>query len=247
MSEVKFCVKVDNIDKELFRIKEVKGNTELNITFNGGIKSCIVGKDVEKFGQLFHTEKVKEGNLMDRSSHITVHANKNNNENNTIKRTVAYENDELKNVTMVQVTPGIKRDNKFVPIIFRVSGDLRKEQFNLNKKENDIIEYLYDNFNQSSNQLRYMIVVSKSGMDFHFDEEHPSNILIHKFDNYNITVIYSVLNMKPLEQTISMTLKTKAEDYDHLRGYEWYEIYNLYTDFTLIHANEYFKEINKSN
>lgn len=245
MSEVKFCVKVNNIDKELFRIKEVKGNTELNVTFNGGIKSCIVGKDVDEFKELFDSQKVKEGNLIDGSSHITVHANKNNDENNTIKRTIAYENDELKDTTMVQVTPGMKRDNKFVPIIFRISGDLRKEQFNLKKKENDIIKYLYYNFEQSSNQLKYMIVVSKSDTDFHFDEEHPSNILAHKFKNFNITVIYSILNVKPLEQTISITFQTKAEDYDYLRGYEWYEIYNLYTDFTLIHANEYFKENNQ--
>lgn len=245
MSEVRFCVKIDNVDKELFRIKEVKRNTELNMTFNGGIKSCIVGRDVDEFKELFDSQKVKKGNLIDKSSHITVHANKNNDKNNTIKRTIAYENDELKDITMVQVTPGMKRDNKFVPIIFRISGDLRKEQFDLKKKSNDIIEYLYDNFNQSSNQLEYMIVVSKSDTDFHFDEEHPSKVLSHKFENFNITIIYSVLNVEPLEQTISITFKTKAEDYDYLRGYEWFEIYNLYTDLKMIHYNEYFKENNK--
>ena len=72
---VRFCVEINKIAKELFRIKEIKNDTELNITFNGGTKSCIVGKDVNSFDELFNSEKVKKSNKINPSSHITVHAN----------------------------------------------------------------------------------------------------------------------------------------------------------------------------
>ncbi len=88
-----------------------------------------------------------------------------------------------------------------------------------------------------------MIIISDKDIHFNYDNEYPSNMLEYTFNNFNLTIIFSYLNSPSLRQTVNMFFHTTKEDYDILRGYEWWEIYNLYTYINMSYSMEYLNHI----
>jgi hypothetical protein len=85
-----------------------------------------------------------------------------------------------------------------------------------------------------------MVVASRRGTSFPCDKEHPSNCLERNFAIFTITIIWSFFNRPSHPQAIDFFLKTKRQT-GPVRGFEWWEIYNLYTDLYGAHAEHYFQ------
>jgi hypothetical protein len=240
---VKFSIKANGVDKLLFRIKEVNNRVnkeykDLNITFpsskriyfpprSGDMKELIDNLSNYKY----YIEYVE--------SHISVHCNPGK-ETITIKRSIKLNDNE--SVSSCQVNPGVKRDNLFVPIIFRIVGDIDDPIFDLSNSSNDRIVYLPTEYNPKKDQLRFMLVASSSEKHFTPHIEHPSNTLFYQFKNFTITIIYSFFNHPSHKPSINIVPVTFPETYNHVRGKDWWEIYNLYTDINTIYIKEYYRK-----
>lgn len=168
--------------------------------------------------------------------HISIHRSSKSNDVNVIKRTQKFA-DRIEDTC--QVTTGIKQDNLFVPVLFRICGDLARERYLLPQNCQDKLISL-GSYHSSDDQIRFMAVCSRAGTSFPKDEEHPSNILEVKFSFFTLTLIWSYLNKPSHPQAIDFFIGTKAET-GPIRGLHWSEIYNLYTELYLTHAQEYFR------
>jgi hypothetical protein len=60
------------------------------------------------------------------------------------------------------------------------------------------------------------------------------------FENFTLTVIWSYLNKQSHPQAIDFFLSTRDAT-GPIRGLQWFEIYNLYADLYMTHAEEYVK------
>lgn len=170
------------------------------------------------------------------AKHISVHTSSQSLEVNVIKRTQRFA-DRVKDIC--QVTTGIKRDNLFVPVLFRVCGDQSRARYALPSLCADNLVSL-GQYNPEDGQLRFMAVCSRRGTLFPKDEEHPSNLTHIEFSSFTLTVIWSYLNRPSHPQAIDFFIGTNREN-GPMRGLEWFEIYNLYTDLYMTHAQEYFR------
>jgi hypothetical protein len=108
------------------------------------------------------------------------------------------------------MTNGIKQDNLFVPVLFRVAGDLSRERYRLPVKCADRLESL-GAFEPSQAQLRFMTVCSRRGTPFPADGEHPSNVKGVNFEHFTLTVLWSCLNKPSHPQAVDFFLSTMAE------------------------------------
>lgn len=238
----RFFVCANGVDKEIFKVNEIhnakdRSCYDLNLSFLGSTKSFTNENLNPSFLPLLDTENYDSYKDQLPESHISVHCNPGK-ESVTIKRTIAMQDGE--NKTFVQVTPGIKRDKAFVPIIFRFCGNMSNESLNLKTYQNAMS--LETSYNPSTDQLRYMLVLSDSNVEFPFDIEHPSNMKSCKFTNFNLTILYSYFNFPSQKQTINFTPYTKKENYNYTRGLEGWEVYNLYTYLYMQYADAYFEK-----
>jgi hypothetical protein len=168
--------------------------------------------------------------------HISVHCNPRSGETNTVKRSIRSPGQPT--TSRVLVTTGIKKENKFVPILFRVCGDLSQDRFNLPSKCDDELVDL-GNFDPAKYQLRFMLVLSASGKSFDYDREHPSNCIQHPLKDFNLTILWSYFNFPARPHGINYFMYSKA-DTGTVSGYDWWEVYNQYTDFYHMYAARYF-------
>ncbi len=123
----RFYLTVSGEKKELFKVNEIKNINndsyqDLNISFLGQGK-MLIDKASNSFFNLMNTDNYQDY-ISIRESHISVHCNPNK-ESITIKRTIMINGKEV--VTMAQVSPGVKRDKLFVPIIFRFCGEMSSD------------------------------------------------------------------------------------------------------------------------
>ncbi len=227
--KTRFVISVLGEFRTVFSVHETRGG-DLNIHITSG------GRDYSAptFGELMAVCDESEFEVCNK--HISVHASKNSPEVNVIKRTQNYPE---RTESLCQFTTGIKRDNLFVPVLFRVAGDLTRERYRLPTKCADRLEPL-GAYGPSQGQLRFMVVCSRLGTLFPKDDEHPSNIKAVNFGNFTLSVIWSFLNKPSHPQAIDFFLSTKAES-GPTRGLHWFEIYNLYSDLNMVHAQEYLK------
>jgi len=238
----RFYINCDGIDKELFKVVETKNVNDktcydLNISFKGLNKTLLLEATAKNFESLLDTTNYDDYKDTDKSSHISVHCNPGK-ETSTIKRTYQFTNGEKK--TLVQVTPGIKRDKLFVPIVFRVCGDMKDEVYRLKNQGHCVnLDVPYTTHN---NQLRYMLVLSEKDIEFHYDMEHPSHLKRNNFRNFNLTIIYSFIQVPSPKQAINFNIQTKKEEYENLRGLDWWEVYNEYTLLNSIYNQTYFSK-----
>ncbi|WP_261302915.1 hypothetical protein [Paenibacillus andongensis] len=232
----RFTIKTNGVLKTLFTVVELKSN-DLNIQFPGQ-KQVRIPKDT--FQELINTD-ASEMYLPYRGQHISIHNSPQSVNTNTIKRTIEFT--ETEKLPYYNITPGLKRDNLFVPVIFRVCGDFVDSSYNyIPKNKYHHIELPFE-FNPLSDQLRFMLVVSGNEREFHFDDEHPSNVYSERFNNFYITIIYSIFNRPSKQHSINMYLTTKQEQVIPPRGFECWEIYNLYTEMNTYYINHYFNQL----
>ena len=226
--KTRFVIDVDGLPRTVFSVHETRGG-DLNIHITSG------GRDYSAptLGELVAVSD--ESKFEECEKHISVHASRKSTEVNVIKRTQTFP-DRTEN--LCQVTTGIKRDNLFVPVLFRVCGDLSRDRYQLPRKCGDRLETL-GTYESGQGQLRFMAVCSRRGTSFPKDEEHPTNMQEVNFENFTLTVIWSYLNKPSHPQAIDFFLSTKPETRP-IRGLHWFEIYNLYTDLYMTHAQEYF-------
>lgn len=227
--KTRFVIDVGGSPRTVFGVNETpSGDLNIHITSGGRAYSA------PTLGELVAV--CDESKFEECDKHISVHGTRNNPEVNFIKRTQAFPD---RADFLYHVTTGIKQDNLFVPVLFRVCGDLSRDRYQLPVRCADRLESL-GAYEPSQGQLRFMIVCSRSATSFPKDEEHPSNMTGISFKNFRLTVIWSFLNKLSHPQAIDFFLSTKPET-GPVRGLHWYEIYNLYADLYMTHAQEYFE------
>ena len=227
----RFVIEVDGSPRTVLSILENPNNLDLNIHITGEgatytantLKELVAG--------------TKEENYIRSEKHITIHNSPKSQSNNVIKRTIEYPGKDLN--TAVQVTGAIKTDNLYTPAVFRVCGDLTRDRYKLPEDCRDEIISL-GSYTPSNDQLRFMVVVSDLDKPFEPDNEHPSNDMVVNFQNFSITLIWSYLNQPSHPHAIDFFLTTTREG-GPITGFEWWQIYNLYTDLYMASANEYFE------
>lgn len=227
----RITINVDGRDRTVLSIWENSSNSDLNIHITSGgssfkadtLKELVTGTD--------------ERNYTPSDMHISIHNSPRSNKNNMIKRTVSYAGG--KEETFSQITGAIKSDNLYTPALFRVCGDLSRDRYLLPDGCSDEIISL-GNYSPDRNQLRFMVVVSEKDKLFKSDNEHPSNDMLIRFKNFNVTIIWSYLNKPSHPHAIDFFLHTKKET-GPISGFDWWQIYNIYTDLYMGSANEYFE------
>jgi len=233
---VHFIVGVDGGQYNLFSVREVPNSEDreqldLNIHFSSNGRSFF-GKTLDELLNNWDKE-----NYTATDTHISVHANPRSPSTNTIKRTIKKKDDDSEPKTNVLLTQGIKKDNLFVPFLFRVCGDLQTERFEIDDNEDDKLIKICD-YNPNTDQLRFMLIVSKRDKKFPKEDEHPSNIAYYEFRDYVLTIIYSFFNLPSHPQFINFLLYSMKE-HGVQKGLDWWQAYNLYTELNMIHINNY--------
>ena len=226
--KTRFVIDVRGLPRTVFAVNETRGG-DLNIHITSGGR----GYSAPTLGELVAV--CDETKFEECEMHISVHASEKSKEVNVIKRTQTF---PTRKEDLCQVTTGIKRDNLFVPVLFCVCGDLSRDRYQLPVRCPDRIES-FGSYEPSQGQMRFMIICSRRGNAFPKHEEHRSNLKEVTFDNFTLTVIWSYLNKPSHPQAIDFFLSTRAET-GPIRGLQWCEIYNLYNDLNMTHAQEYF-------
>lgn len=198
--DVRFIINVNETPRTVLGVSEQKsGDLNIHITSGGRDYSGKTLNDLVAVSD----ESAFEGC----EKHISVHTSSKSLSVNVIKRTQVFI-DRVED--SCQVTTGIKQDNLFVPVLFRVCGDLSRERYALPEPCNDELVSL-GQYNPSQGQLRFMAVCSRPGTSFPKDEEHPTNLLEFQFSNFTLTVVWSYLNKSSHPHAIDFFLGTKRE------------------------------------
>ncbi|MBW2596001.1 MAG: hypothetical protein JRC93_08505 [Deltaproteobacteria bacterium] len=232
----RITINVDEVNRNVVSIWENPNNKDLNIHIAGG-------------GGTFNANSLKElvagteeENYLPSDKHISIHNSPQSPENSMLKRTVKYANG--KQDTSVQITGAIKTDNLYTPALFRICGDLCRDRYLLPELCGDEIISL-GAYTPSRDQLRFMVVVSDKDKPFTPDNEHPSNDIMLAFSNFSVTIIWSYFNQPSHPHAIDFFLSTTRES-GPVTGFDWWQIYNLYTDLYMACANEYFEVYGKN-
>ncbi len=233
--KIRFVINVENQPRTVFGIQETK-NGDLNIhTTRGGkrysaptMNGLVAVSDEALFEEC--------------NTHISVHTSSNSDEHTVVKRTYDYRKRLKENLDIgYQFTTGLKKDNLFIPIIFRIAGDLSRERYKLPQGCKDILINL-GSYDPKSDQLRLMVLVSNPSTQFPQWNEHASNYLEYNFSNFRLTVLWSYLNLPSHPQAIDFFLETLQES-GPIKGFKWGDIYNLYNDLNINHANSYVQRL----
>lgn len=225
----RIVIDVNGTPRTVFSVSEQKsGDLNIHITSGGRAYTGETLNDLVAISD--------ESDFEEYEMHFSVHTSPKSLSVNVIKRTQTFL-DRVQDGC--QVTTGIKQDNLFVPVLFRVCGDLSRERYLLPTPCSDTLIPI-GQYQPNKDQLRFMAVCSRRGTSFPKDDEHPSNLLEVHFSNFTLTVIWSYLNKPSHPHAIDFFLGTKVET-GPIRGLHWFEIYNLYTDLYMKHAEEYFR------
>ncbi|TDF58436.1 hypothetical protein [Cupriavidus sp. L7L] len=233
--KIRVVIKVDGVQRTVIAVRQVR-NSDNNELFDLNFHTTSGGRayKASTFGELVAT--IDEANFRECDQHISVHCNAKSSSTNTIKKSLVFGDKSIE--SHVQITTGIKQDNLFVPAFFMVCGDLSRERFTIPVDCDDEIVDLGE-LRPNRDQLRLMAVVSQKGKEFTSNEEHPSNLRVISLKNFNLTLIWSFLNVRSHPQAINFFIGTTREQ-GAMRGLDWWEIYNLYTDMNMTHAAAYF-------
>ncbi|MCZ3380400.1 hypothetical protein [Rhizobium sp. AG207R] len=232
--KVRFAVGANGQSKQLFSIRQVKNSgdksvTDLNLHFRGGGRS--------RFATTFD-ELVKPADpskYVSAEQHLSIHANPGR-DTNTITRRLVLEEGNAE-AGKVLVTTGIKA-GLFVPILFKVCGDLSGDRHELPKTTDKVLSF--GDFNPERDQLRFMVILSAGGNRFPTDEEHPTNSMSVSFQDYEVTVLWSYFNFAAPPHALNVA-PFSTEETGVVPGYQWQEVYNLYTDLNMAYAEAYFR------
>ncbi|MFA0405213.1 hypothetical protein [Vibrio sp. 10N.222.52.C12] len=229
--KTRITIDVEGCKKTVVSITENQNNFDLNIHIasNGRIYRS------EDLRDLVSTRPEEEYVAADK--YISVHNSNKSSENNMIKRTTNYKDGTKE--TQAHITGAIKTSNTYGPALFRVCGDLSNERYTADIDEADSVLSL-GSYTPDNDQLRFMLVVSDKDKPFTPHDEHPSNNRTIQFENFSVTIIWSYLNSPSHPHAIDFFLTTTVES-GPSRGWEWSDIYNLYTELNMGIAKEYFE------
>ena len=233
--KTRYVINVHGIPRTVLSVLETKDGT-LNIHVPSGSKAYSAPTLDEMIAVSDHT-------LFENCvKHISIHPSHHHPSLTTIKRTVEYP-DRLadNNETGHHYTTGIKQDDQFVPVLFRVCGDLSAPRYLTKVKAGDQVISL-GSYDPAQNQLRLMVVCSSSTKSFPQDPEQPRNQREDHFTNFTLTFLWSYLNQPSHPQAIDLFLQTQSQE-TPMRGLIWQEIYNLYNDLNLHHALRYIQQL----
>lgn len=234
-AKTRFTIDVNGQPKTVFSIVEKKDG-DLNLHITSGGKSY----KTENLSQLV---VIPDGVTFEPCSmHISIHPSSRSDETNTIKWTQTY---SAREENIHQLTTGMKKDNLFVPALFRVCGDLTADRYSVKEKTNEsrISLGAYD---PSKDQLRFMVVCGRADKSFQKIDDHPSNLIQHVFPNFTLTLIWSYLNLPSHPQAIDFFLGAKNEGAIPIGGFDEAGIYNMYTSLYMTHAEEYLRAYGES-
>ena len=248
MSMTRYCVIVDDVEKELFKIRESKNADnadffDLNISFKG-LNQSRISKSGETLSDLFIEGDYSKYIQTHKGSHITVHCNPSH-DTITIKRSLLDTSSQMLQ-SSVQVVD-IKTGHFFVPIIFRVCGSMSDACYNVKSCKNDEYVWFKVPVKTAKDQLRYMIAVSWGNNPLPVIDEHPSHVISTAYKNFTITVIYSFLNVRTEHQNLTFSLQTNPTAESTPRGLDFCGLYNFYTDINMAHAMPYLEYLKSNN
>lgn len=231
----RIVIKVNGKNRTVCSIVENSNNNDLNIHITSGGKYY----KGESFDDL--VAGGKECDYVESSKYITIHNSHQSPNNNVIKRTIKFNDSEKSDQSLVQVSGAIKSgtDKKYTPALFRVCGNLSRDRYLVADDYGDELITLGE-YEPSTDQLRFMLVVSAADKPFTPHVEHPSNNLRIDFSNFIITILWSYFNQASHPHAIDFFMNTSREIGPH-EGFDWREIYNQYTDLNMAHANKYFE------
>lgn len=176
------------------------------------------------------------------SKHISIHPSPDSSTLTTIKRTIEYRDRPQENTeTGHHYSTGIKQDNQFIPVLFRVCGDLSLPRYLTTPSKADTIINL-GQYDPSKSQLKLMAVCSNKNRSFPKDPEQPRNFREDKFTHFTLTLLWSFLGQPSHPHAIDFFLQTLNKE-TPMRGLVWQEIYNLYNDLDLKHALNYLSQL----
>jgi hypothetical protein len=227
-AKTRFTIDVNGEPKTVFSIFETKcGDLNLHITGKGkaykteNLSNLVVVPDDAVFESY--------------DMHISMHLTPTHPEVNLIKWTQEFSN---RKEEIYHPSTAIKQDNLFAPVLFRVCGDLAADRYSIKDKPGELRISL-GAYDPRRGQLRFMVVCSRPNKPFQKIDDHPSNLTQHIFSNFTLTVIWSYLNMPSHPQAIDFFLGAKNDGANPIRGFNEAEIYNMYTDLYMRHAQEY--------
>ncbi|WP_438980105.1 hypothetical protein [Polynucleobacter sp.] len=236
MKKVRYVIDIQGSPRTIFSITE-KNDGSLLLTVPGGSKAYSASTLAEMIA-------ISDQTLLENChKHISIHPSPISPTLTSIKRTIEYqERPENNQETSHHYSTGIKQDNQFIPVLFRICGDLSAQRYLVAPKDSDQIISL-GAFDPSKSQLKLMVVCSGIDKSFPQDPEQPRNRREDKFNHFTLTLIWSYLGQPSHPQAIDFFLQTKDRN-TPMRGLVWQEIYNLYNDLDLTHALQYLKELN---
>lgn len=232
--KTRFTVDINANPRTVLGIRELSsGDLNIHITGGGKAYSAPTIEDLIAVNDETLFEECEK--------HISIHTSLRSQTDNVIKRTHEYPNRSINNKEIgYHFTTGIKQDNLFVPVLFRIAGDLSRDRYEIAGNSHDSLISL-GSYNPKAGQLRFMLVVSSPNTKFPQDIEHPTNLIDKRFSHFRVSVLWSYLNLPSHPHAIDFFLET-SNTAGSMRGFHWQEIYNLYTDLNMQHAAEYIKQ-----
>lgn len=230
--KTRVTVDVDSVPRTVLAIRENRNSSDLTLHVTGQGQSFFA----PTFSELLRATRPEP--YMPAEKHISIHSNPRSDETNTIKRTV--KGDTLGKHTQVHLTRGIKEQDRFVPVWFRVCSDLTADRFCVPADTRDHCVSL-GQLTPRNDRLQFMVVVSRAGTVFHTHEEHPSQVVSLQYRRYQITLIYSWFNQPAHPQAIDLFFTTNIQD-GPSDGLEAWQVYNLYTELYGRQAEEYWQQ-----
>ena len=229
-NKTRFVINVDGGPRTVFSVVESKaGDLYIHIT---------------KGGKSYKTESMDELVVIPEgvafepcSMHVSIHPSAQSDETNTVKWTKTFSTREE---TVHQLTTGIKKDNLFVPALFRICGDLSAARYSVKTKPKETRVSLGE-YDPRKGQLRFMAICSRTDKTFQKIDDHPSNLMQYVFTNFTLTLIWSYLNLPSHPQAIDFFLGAKNEGASPIGGFDEAGIYNMYTSLYMTHADEYLR------
>jgi len=233
--KTRYVINVHGTPRTVLSVLETKDGT-LNIHVPSGSK-------VYSAPTLDEMIAVSDHTLFENcAKHISIHPSNDHGSLTTIKRTIEYSERPADNKeTGHHYTSGIKQDDQFVPVLFRVCGDLSAPRYLTKIKAGDQVISL-GSYDPTQSQLRLMVVCSSSTKSFPQDPEQPRNQREDKFNHFTLALLWSYLGQPSHPQAIDLFLQTKRQ-VTPMRGLIWQEIYNLYNDLDLNHALRYIQQL----
>ena len=215
------------VAKRLFSLR-LRSN-DLSVIVSGSPSPKLA--HVESLEKLFSLEPDAYENLQNR--YITIHTSHGSPRTNVINHHdfVDKQQDRVQRHT----STGIKVEREFIPVTFKVSGDLGSEKNNFQRAP----DYQVADINTENDSLVWMLSVGPAGREFEFIEDHPSNLYQFDFGEFRFVFIWSLFNFPALKPTLEFKVLSRDEALA-LPGLENFDVYNHYTYLKCQYSKAYF-------